>query len=131
MKTSNDPIRFVYLYYTPSLFTCNAHTFTSSQRKKVIHDLSKRFNWVNDSLAYNGLVRHGDRYVCARMLGEGTEITMLYFTVDLAKKNPDGPPMITISHLQRALRRLALENRIELPVETYSIFTMKIMLNID
>ena len=104
----------------------------SNQRKKVIHDLTENLNKMNISLAYNGLIRYKDNYICSKSRGNGTEINMFYFTINVEKENPHGPPIMTISHLERLVRKLAfVEREMQLPVERYTMFHVKKNRSID
>ena len=47
---------------------------------------------------------------------------MFHFKVDLVAENPAGPPILTLSQLNRIIRREAYEKAIILPVEKYKMF---------
>ena len=50
---------------------------------------------------------------------------MFFLVIDLIAENPEGPPIMSIAHLERVVRKEAFEKNILLPVETYEMFILK------
>jgi hypothetical protein len=98
---------------------------SSSHRKRVIEHLSTELTYLNVSIAYNGLFRHNDHLMCGKSRTEGTDVLMFHFKVDLVAENPAGPPILTLSQLDKIIRRKAYEKAIILPVEKYKMFIVR------
>ena len=98
---------------------------SSSNRKRVRDHLTKNLNYLNISIAYNGLFRHADNLVCGRSRSDGTDVMMFHFEVDLVKENIGGPPILNYSQLDSIIRRDAFNEAIVLSIDKYKMFVVR------
>lgn len=73
----------------------------------------------------NGLSRYKDDLICAKSKGDGTDMHIFSQTINLIDENTEGPPIMTLGHLGRVVRKMTFEKGIVLQVETFQIFHIR------